>query len=78
VEFEGKTYHARLKEKEDEMNHEPKDVSCVFTPGSPFTKGVYHTAMDAMLRERKARRAHKTLFCGVLGDIAKRSVHSDQ
>ena len=56
VEFEGKTYHARLKEKRDEMNHEPKDVSCVFTPGSPFTQEVYHTAMDAKLRELKAQR----------------------
>jgi len=86
TEVDGTTYHARLKEKEDEMNHESKEVSCVFTPGSPFTKEVYHTAMDAMLRERKAQReleaqrmleayhSHKTLFCCVLGDIAKRSV----
>ena len=56
VEFEGETYYVRLKQKRDEMNHEPKDVSCVFTPGSPFTEDVYNTAIDAMLRERKAQR----------------------
>ena len=54
VNFKGETYHARLKEKRDEMNHEPGHVSCVFTPGSPFTKDVYNTAMDAMLRDLKA------------------------
>jgi hypothetical protein len=86
VEVEENTYHARLKEKYDEMNHEPGNVSCVFTPGSPFTKEVYHTAMDVMLRERKAQRdleaqhkleayhAHKNLFSNVLGEIAKHSV----
>jgi hypothetical protein len=83
VEFEETTYHARVKEKRDEMNHEPGSVSCVFTPGSPFTKEVYHTAIDAKLRERKAQReleaqrkleayhAHKNLFSAVLGEIAK-------
>lgn len=83
VEVEGKTYYARLKEKRDEMNHEPGSVSCVFTPGSPFTKDVYNAAMDAMLRERKEQReleaqrrleayhAHKNLFSAVLGEIAK-------
>jgi len=62
VEVDGTSYHARLKEKRDEMNHEPKGVSCVFTPGSPFTKEVYHTAMDAMLRERKVFREHRASF----------------
>jgi hypothetical protein len=78
VEFEGKTYHARLKEKRDEMNHEPGHVSCVFTPGSPFTKEVYNTAMDAMLRERKAFREHRKLFSTVLVEITKHSVHAEE
>lgn len=84
VKCKGETYHARLKQKRDAMNHEPKDVSCVFTPGSPFTEEVYNTAMDAMLRERKEQReleayhAHKKLFSPVLDEIAKRAVHSDE
>jgi hypothetical protein len=90
VEFEETTYHARSKEKNDEMNHESKDVSCVFTPGSPFTMEVYHTAMDAMLRERKAQReleaqrmleayhSHKTHFSTVLVEITKHSVHAEE
>jgi hypothetical protein len=90
VEFKGVTYYVRLKQKRDEMNHQPGSMSCVFTPGSPFTKEVYHTAMDVMLRERKAQReleaqhkleayhAHKNLFSNVLGEIAKHSVHGDE
>ena len=55
VEFNEKKYYMRTKDKRPEMNHEKGTVSCVFTPGSPFTVEVYNIAMDTMLTSRTAK-----------------------